>query len=207
MHSQITVQNTSKALEKYPALGLKPDLSAQLIINADDFGGDSDINAAIVSCFKKKLINSTTIMVNKEGFEEAVRLASVHGLKNNIGLHVNLTEGKTLTDLSGTGLTDHNGNLIMGGKVFSKPGMLISSSTRSKIKTEIKAQYNKLIKSGICPTHIDSHQHVHTFPLLAPIFIEFAKEHNQKLRLVAIKKRKNIFMTVFNVLLNAHYKR
>src|SRR4051794_8028752 len=140
MHKQITLQNASKSPLKYPLLSLKPGLNAQLIINADDFGSNSDINAAIVSCFEKKLINSTTIMVNMKGFEEAVKLASVHGLKNNIGLHVCLTEGKSLTDLSGTGLTDQNGNFITG-KIFSKPSILLSPSTRGKIKTEIKAQF------------------------------------------------------------------
>jgi predicted glycoside hydrolase/deacetylase ChbG (UPF0249 family) len=206
MHSQMTLQSASKVLLKYPAPSLQRDLSAQLIINADDFGANSDINAAIVSCFEKNLINSTTIMANMEGFEEAVKLASVHGLKNNIGLHVNLTQGKPLTDLSGTGLTDEHGNFI-AGKIFAKPGMLLPQSTRSKIKKEIEAQYHKVIKSGIYPTHIDSHQHVHTLPLLAPIFIEFVKEHNQKLRLVAIKKKKNIFMTAFYLLMNAYCRR
>jgi predicted glycoside hydrolase/deacetylase ChbG (UPF0249 family) len=181
-------------------------LGSKLIINADDFGYNSNINAAIVTCFKKNLITSTTIMVNMDGFEEAIRLASVHRLESNIGLHVNLTEGKPLTDLSGTGLTDQNGNFIMQ-VVFSKPSILISPSTRKKIKTEIKAQYDKLIKSGIYPTHIETHQHVHTLPLLAPIFVEFAEEQKQKLRIVAVYKRKNFFKYAFNVMLNINYKR
>ncbi len=46
-----------------------------LIINADDFGRDSKINRAISDCFKNTLIDSTTIMVNTEGFHEALELA------------------------------------------------------------------------------------------------------------------------------------
>src|SRR4051794_35950963 len=117
MHNQMTLQNASGFLLKYPSPSLKSSSGAQSIINADDFGCNSNFNAAIVSCFEKNLINSTTIMVNMEGFEEAVKLASIHGLKNSIGLHVNLTGGRPLTDLSGTGLTDQNGNYILG-KIF-----------------------------------------------------------------------------------------
>ncbi|TKK70335.1 ChbG/HpnK family deacetylase [Ilyomonas limi] len=178
--------------------------NSKLIINADDFGCNSIINAAIVSCFCKGIINSTTIMVNMDGFEEAVKLAYHNGFANNIGLHVNLTEGHPLTDLAGTGLTNQNGQFIM--QAASNPRNLLSPFTKSKIKSEIREQYNKLIATGIIPTHIDSHQHVHTLPVLAPIFIAFAKEKNQKLRIAAIRRRKNFFGTAYNTLLNRYIK-
>ena len=69
-----------------------------LFVNADDFGLSHEVNMAIVEAFKKGLINNTTIMVNMPGFEEAVRLAEKYGFFDRVGLHLNLFEGKHLTE-------------------------------------------------------------------------------------------------------------
>lgn len=177
---------------------------SNLIINADDFGYSSNINTAIVSCFQKKLINSTTIMANMPGFDEAVKLANKFNFKDKVGIHINLTEGKPLTDLTGTGLVDHNGEYIMKAAFNSR--LLFSSYTKKKIKAEIREQYYKVVASGIQPNHIDSHQHVHTLPWLAPLFVEFATEVNLKLRIITVIKRKNFFVTVYNTFLNMYFK-
>ena len=47
----------------------------KIIINADDFGLNSSVNKAIVESFNNGLINSTTLMANMPGFEEAVEMA------------------------------------------------------------------------------------------------------------------------------------
>jgi predicted glycoside hydrolase/deacetylase ChbG (UPF0249 family) len=172
----------------------------KLIINADDFGYNSNVNAAIVDCFQKKIINSATIMVNMDGFEEAIILAKQNGFDDKIGLHINLTEGKPLTNLSGTGLVDNNGLFIM--KAISNPRFLFSSITKNKIKNEIRAQYDQLVASGINPSHFDSHQHVHILPSLVNLFIEFTREKNQKLRVVTLAKRKNFFKIIYHIFIN-----
>jgi predicted glycoside hydrolase/deacetylase ChbG (UPF0249 family) len=179
--------------------------ASKLIINADDFGYDSNTNAAIVCCFQKNLINSTTIMANMIGFEEAVELANKYGFKDRIGIHVNLTQGKPLTDLSGTGLVDQRGDYIKEA-VFKSP-IFFSTYIKKKIKAEIRAQYDKLLAFGIQPTHIDSHHHVHILPWLAPLFVEFAQGVNLKLRIITVAKRNNFFVISYNILLNIYFRK
>ncbi len=70
--------------------------SSLLIVNADDFGQSAVVNRAILDCFQKGLISSTTIMANMPGFDEAVELALAKGLQQNIGVHLNLTDGEPL---------------------------------------------------------------------------------------------------------------
>jgi chitin disaccharide deacetylase len=176
----------------------------KLIINADDFGINSNVNEAIVKCFQKDIINSTTVMANMDGFAEAIELAKLHRFTNCIGLHINLIEGKSLTDLSGTGFTDEHGIFIKNA--IKNPKIFINPILRKKIKSEILTQYNKLLENGIQPTHLDSHVHVHILPYLVPIFVKIAKETNQKIRIVTVTKRKNIFIMIYNTLLNRHYK-
>ena len=69
-----------------------------VIVNADDFGISSGVNRAIVEAFKRGLISSTTIMTNAEVFEEAVDLIFSENLHGQVGVHLNLTHGKPLTE-------------------------------------------------------------------------------------------------------------
>lgn len=184
---------------------LRKNMSRKLIINADDFGCNSNINAAIVSCFEKDIINSTTIMANMPGFDEAIDLALKKGFTDKIGLHINLTEGKSLTDLSGTGLTNADGEFIQEAVVRRRISLPVD--IKRKIKAEMEAQYNKLIATGIRPTHLDSHLHIHILPHLVFLFIEFAKEKQQKMRIVTVGMRKNIFIVMYNIFLNKIYKK
>lgn len=47
----------------------------KIIINADDFGISHEVNHAVVYCFKNKMINQTTLLVNMDFTMEAVSLA------------------------------------------------------------------------------------------------------------------------------------
>ena len=176
----------------------------KLIINADDFGINSNVNEAIVKCFQKDIINSTSLMANMEGFVEAIELAKLNGFTDRIGLHINLIEGKSLTDLSGTGFTDEKGFFI--NNAIKNPKIFTSSALRRKIKNEILTQYDKLLENDIIPTHLDSHVHVHILPYLVSIFVEVTKEKNQKIRIVTVTKRKNFFIMIYNTLLNRYFK-
>jgi len=48
---------------------------ADLIINADDFGRSASINRAIIRAHREGVLNSASLMVAGEAFEEAVELA------------------------------------------------------------------------------------------------------------------------------------
>jgi len=68
-----------------------------LIINADDFGMSKDVNFAILAAMDLNLCKDTTLLVNFEASEHAAKLAIATNRKNNIGIHINLTEGYPLT--------------------------------------------------------------------------------------------------------------
>ena len=64
-----------------------------VIVNADDFGMNHNVNLAIDYCFKKNIISSTTIMANMPGFDEAVKLACIGKYDKYVGIHFNLVDG------------------------------------------------------------------------------------------------------------------
>jgi predicted glycoside hydrolase/deacetylase ChbG (UPF0249 family) len=176
-----------------------------IIINADDFGADHNINTAIACSFEKKIIDSTTMMVNTDGFEEAVELAHKYKFSDKIGIHLNLTWQKSLTDLSNTGLTDHNGLFIR--KSILNPRIAFSKKIQKKVQKEIYYQYHKLLKAKIKPTHIDSHHHVHTIPWLYRIFIDLALREKLKMRITNDRPRNNFPVLCYNKFVNTIYRK
>lgn len=61
-----------------------------IIINADDYGKNEEINQAISEAFEKKYITRTTLMVNMPYTDKAVELAKQKGFSDRIGIHLNL---------------------------------------------------------------------------------------------------------------------
>ncbi|HMJ65052.1 MAG TPA: ChbG/HpnK family deacetylase, partial [Candidatus Binatia bacterium] len=50
----------------------------RLIINADDFGRSTEINTAVIRAHAEGVLTSASLMVNEDGFEEAVAMARKH---------------------------------------------------------------------------------------------------------------------------------
>jgi predicted glycoside hydrolase/deacetylase ChbG (UPF0249 family) len=176
-----------------------------LIINADDFGLNTQRNLAIMKCFQKGLINSTSLMPNMPAFKEAVLLANDYNFKENIGLHACFTEGKSLTDLSKTPLVDKEGFFIKM-QVY-RPMVFISKSVRVYFKREVEAQLEALNKFEINPTHINTHHDIHELPWLLPIFLSVAKKHHIKLRVSQMwVNGKNPLKPLYRKVVNQIYK-
>lgn len=135
-----------------------------LIVNADDFGLNSAVNAGIIECHKAGSVTSTTLMANAPAYAQAVGLAMAHP-SLGVGLHFNLTWGSPLNspELIST-LVDQRGEFLSQEALARR--ILFRFVNPRHVELELAAQFERLHASGINPTHIDSHQHMHAFPLL-----------------------------------------
>ena len=149
-----------------------------LIINADDFGLTKDISDAIIYVFKMGNLSSTTLMTNMPSSSYAIKLAKENP-KLGVGLHFNISEGKSSLGVSS--LTNSKGFFWEKMPLIIK--ILFNRINMLDIKNELDNQYNYLIKAGINPTHIDSHQHIHMNPKVFKIVADFAKEKDLKIRI------------------------
>ena len=68
-----------------------------MVIVADDFGLDAPTTAGILRSFDEGLISATSLLANMPGFDEAVAAAHDRRLTGAVGVHLNLTEGTSLT--------------------------------------------------------------------------------------------------------------
>jgi hypothetical protein len=117
------------------------------------------------------------MMANMPGFESAVALVREHpSLRDRIGVHLNLTEGRPLT----RPILDCP--LFCGADGFlasdrEHPLFRLSRKERDAAYTEMKAQLERVLAAGIRPTHLDSHHHIHTEWALAPLVCRLADEY------------------------------
>lgn len=134
-----------------------------LIVNADDFGVTRGVNRGIIRCHREGIVTSTTIMANGDAFEDAAELAKQNP-KLGVGVHVVLVGGRALGARDEIGeLADSKGDLPR-----SLSSLLRKSATgkvrREQMEREIAAQIERVLASGIQPTHLDTHKHAHMYP-------------------------------------------
>jgi hopanoid biosynthesis associated protein HpnK len=147
----------------------------RLIVNADDFGYTRGVNAGIVRGFRDGIVTSTTIMANGDAFEDAVKCAQANP-KLGVGCHLVLVGGKCIASAKHvSSLIDSEGRLPA-----SLPALLSRLSTgsvrRQAIEAELRAQVERVIASGLRPTHFDSHKHTHAHPRVMEVVVRVAEE-------------------------------
>ena len=187
----------------------------RVIINADDFGYNENVNQAIAEAFKRGWITNTTLMVNMRGTENAVSLARKNGFFDYFGLHLNLFEGIPLTDRMRQDPIFSDNGAMTSYKMFHQLNTIykffLPMSTRAVIKEECAAQMEMYNFYGFSEHHLDSHGHSHTLLSVYSIIRRLGKEKGFRTirpTLNMYLKRKPIirlYKKVYNYLLNKNY--
>lgn len=134
-----------------------PRDSKLLIIHADDMGLSHSVNTACIDAFNNKGITSGSIMVPCPWAPEMIAYVKDHpGL--DVGIHLTLTAewdqykwgGLTSSDLI-TSLLDGNHNFYPSVEELGK------NVKGPEAEKELRAQIDRVISSGIQPTHLDTH--------------------------------------------------
>ena len=167
-------------------------MQKNITICADDYGMSQDINNAVKTLLKKKTINATSCMANMAYFVDG--LASLKELKNissksiQVGLHLNLTEGKPLSNYPDT---------EANGEFHKLSNLLIKSHFKrlnyQDVYLELKAQLSLFIENwGGLPDFLDGHQHIHHFPVIRKAVITLYKEFDLYQNNTYIRSVRNI---------------
>ncbi len=148
-------------------------MDRQIIINADDFGLCQSVNKAVAQAHTDGVLTSATVMANMPAAREAIDIAKK--LPNlGVGVHLNIFEGHALsTDKLVHCLLDSKGQFALSP---SKLALLSlgTSTIKNAVRIEFAAQIQWAIDNGLRPTHIDSHKHIHSFPVIFPMVCELA---------------------------------
>lgn len=148
----------------------------QLIVNADDFGLHESVNHGIIQGHQKGIITSTSLLASGPAFEEAVSLAKENP-NLGIGIHTCLVGGlePVLPASEVSSLLTEEGVFPLTYIDFMK--MLYRGHINyQELYKELRAQFEKICRTGLPITHVDGHQHLHVLPRVLPIILALSKE-------------------------------
>lgn len=145
--------------------------SKKFILNADDFGLSSDHNQAVLEGYNNGFLSSASLCTNTESFDSAIHDILPDCPNLGLAVHLNIMEGKALTDCPD--LTDKN-------RYFNKGyGWLILNQKKKHILNQIENEFRAQIEKAITQVkidHLDSHVHTHAIPEIFKLTCKLAKE-------------------------------
>ncbi len=139
-----------------------------LAVNGDDGGLHIDRDDTILRCAAEGVLRNATAVMSGPTTQDFLRRATDAGI--DVGLHVNLTNGLAMAGPAST-LTDSDGHFLQPKSVIWKRATADGLDV-DEIRVEIKAQLEAFRLSGMEPSHVDGHNHVHLFPPVREVLAE-----------------------------------
>lgn len=138
----------------------------RLIVTADDVGLHPGMTAGAVRAHQEGVVTACSIVAVGAAFEDAVaRLRDVPSLA--VGVHLALVEERSLTGLRFP-------------KKYTSfvPLYLARVIPLRGIETELRAQIERVLQSGLQITHLNGHQHLHLLPRIFAVVARLAGEYS-----------------------------
>ena len=140
---------------------------AKIVVNADDFGMSVNKNIAIDQMMRKGVCTNASLVVNMNYSDEAVRLAYEGGYEDRLSLHINLTEGRALSEgIKKIPLYYKEGEFVH--RPIIRQNKQVYPFHIVAVRNEIEAQIQKFMNYGLKIKSIDSHNWVH---LRVPVWL------------------------------------
>lgn len=133
-------------------------MSRAVIVNADDFGQSAGITRGIVQAHERGVVTSASLMVQWPAAAAAAAYARAHP-RLSVGLHVDFGES----------IYRDGEWVVLYERVDRQDAWAVEAEVRAQLSL-----YRELL--GRDPTHLDSHQHVHTEEPARTIFDGIARE-------------------------------
>lgn len=141
---------------------------ALVIVNADDYGLTEATSLAILRCHSEGIVTSTSLLTLAPAFDRSARLLTDHP---DIGVGVHLAavgeDPPLLTRSEIPTLVDTDGALPVSWRQFLRRAS-VGRIDPDDVEREWSAQVDRALGTGTRLTHLDSHQHLHQWPLLWP---------------------------------------
>jgi predicted glycoside hydrolase/deacetylase ChbG (UPF0249 family) len=120
----------------------------RLIVTADDVGLCREMTEGVIRAHREGIVTACSVVANGLAFDDAVaRLREVPWLE--VGVHLALVEERSLT--TGSPMPKNYVRYLVG-RGHPDP------------EREMRAQIEKVLKSGLRVTHLNGHQHLHMWP-------------------------------------------
>lgn len=136
----------------------------QLIVTADDVGLHPGMTAGAIRAHREGIVTACSIVANGRAFDDAVaRLREAPTLE--VGVHLSLVEEKPLTAIRVP--------RRWTGVVARYPFL-----DDRAVESELRAQIDRVMATGLRITHLNGHQHLHLLPRVFTIVQRLAEEYS-----------------------------
>ena len=150
--------------------------NSKFILNVDDFGMSTSVNKAVLEGYSYGMLKSASLIANGEAFDDAIYNIIPKCYDLGVGIHLNITSGYSLSNRLEF-ITDKSGKFCYSfAEILKKAYSKHNEEFLKEIETEFRLQIEK-IKSKTEVTHIDSHNHIHSIPIIFEIVCKLAKEY------------------------------
>jgi predicted glycoside hydrolase/deacetylase ChbG (UPF0249 family) len=143
----------------------------RVVFHADDFGETVEITRGIIRAVNHGVVTSSSIMANMPGTRFALEQAPLLADRMSFGVHLNLCEGRPLTDVPG--LTDDSGRFVSKRTLARKS--FAGRLDLDQVRQEIATQVEHVVGHGIPVSHLDGHKHLHMLPGVRNVVVETAR--------------------------------
>ena len=135
-------------------------MKARLIVTADDVGLDSGMTEGAIRAHHEGIVTACSVVANGIHFADAIaRLRDAPLLE--VGVHLALIEERSLT--TGSPMPRNYVRYLLGRKPDPE--------------RELRAQIERVVKTGLRVTHLNGHQHLHVWPRIAKIVARLSDEY------------------------------
>jgi chitin disaccharide deacetylase len=162
-----------KKLKGAEGLGMK-----RLIVNADDFGWDNDTFDATIELIERGWITSATIMTGCPATGKALNYAKRKGESVSFGLHFNIVDGHQPLNSVPSSLVGANGQFR--NSHHQRIAALAGFIKTIDVAKELRAQLSILRQAGVPISHVDSHGHLHKYPVIGGAMVPVLREFGIK---------------------------
>lgn len=185
-----------------------------LVLHADDYGMNNAVNEGILRAFREGLLTSTSLLANAPAASDACQawrqltedvrtrsLASVSRRQSlgdpllpfDLGIHLNLTQGRPLTPDYPSALLNDRGQFPGIGQVFRKLRTR-GSPFRDGVLRELQMQIERMRDLGVQPTHLNGHQYIEMIPGVAELIPALVQQSG--IRIVRVARESHLIQTV-----------
>lgn len=147
-----------------------------LIVNADDYGLTEQVSRGILRGHREGIITSTSVLTLAAGFSTSAKWL-IEEERLGVGVHLAAVgeDPPILSAREVPTLVDRRGRLATNWRVF----LARAAAGRidpADLAREFRAQLAAVRDLDIAVTHLDSHQHLHLWPLVREVVLDLAVE-------------------------------
>jgi predicted glycoside hydrolase/deacetylase ChbG (UPF0249 family) len=147
-----------------------------LVVTGDDFGLTPGISRGIVHAHLHGILTHTSLMATAPFVAEAIDLA-LQTPSLSLGVHLLLVDGKPCLRASKVPTLVNDLRQFQPTAGAFVRDWCVGQINPTEVERELRAQIERVLSSGLRPTHLDSHKHLHMWPPIFHLVVRLAQEY------------------------------